>query len=172
MIRKILVFLLVVLIIIQFFRPARNVSSAVSSNDISQHFVVPDSVQNILKKSCYDCHSNNTVYPWYSNIQPVAWWLQNHINEGKREINFSEFASYPVKKQSRKMGKTSEEVKEGGMPLNSYLWIHTNSKLNDAEKTTLSNWAEALGDSIALKNNLPLPSKEPHGPEERGGPEH
>jgi hypothetical protein len=170
MFRKILLFLLVVLIIIQFIRPARNHSDSQSPNDIALHFTVPDSVQNILKKSCYDCHSNNTVYPWYSNIQPVAWWLQDHINEGKREINFSEFASYAVKKQSKKINTVAGEVRDGGMPLNSYLWIHTDSKLNDAEKATLANWSEALGDSIAAKNNLPLPSKEPrgHGPDGEG----
>ena len=168
MLRKIFYFLLLVFVVIQFFRPTRNISTGISVNDINRHYNLPDSVQQILKKSCYDCHSNNTNYPWYYNVQPVGWWLQNHINDGKRELNFSEFASYAAKKQSRKMGKTSEEVKEGGMPLNSYLWIHTDSKLNEAEKATLANWAEALGDSIAILNHLPLPSKEEHdGPPER-----
>ena len=155
MIRKILIVLVVIFIAIQFFRPKKNLSAEISQNDITLHFTVPENVQIILKKSCYDCHSNNTVYPWYNNIQPVAWWLANHVADGKRELNFSEFASYPAKKQYRKLRTTIEQIKETEMPLNSYLWIHKDAILTSDQKITLSNWADSLSKEIKTKNNLP-----------------
>ena len=99
--KRFLLLLLLVFIGIQFFRPAKNKSEGISANDITAKYAVPDDVKAILKTSCYDCHSNNTNYPWYSNIQPVAWWLKDHIDEGKRELNFSEFASYRIGRQYR-----------------------------------------------------------------------
>ncbi len=153
--RKIIWFLVIILIGIQFIRPAKNTSADISAKDISTVYTVPVEVSGILKRACNDCHSNNTVYPWYSNIQPVAWWLQHHVNEGKGELDFSEFAGYSAKKQHHKLEEVIEQVKEGEMPLNSYTWIHKDAKLTDAEKLTLSEWAAGLRNEIAAKNNLP-----------------
>jgi len=155
MVKKILLVLLMIFIIIQFFRPAKNLSDAVSQNDITLHFNLPENVQTILKKSCYDCHSNNTVYPWYNNVQPVALWLSNHVNDGKRELNFSEFASYAAKKQYRKLKTIIETIKKSEMPLNTYLWIHKDAILTNDQQTILSNWADSLSKEIKMKNNLP-----------------
>jgi len=138
-------------IVIQFIRPAKNKSEGISNNDINKAYPVPENVQAILKTSCYDCHSNNTVYPWYSQIQPVAWWLNNHIEEGKRELNFSEFASYRIGRQYRKLDEVNKEVKEGEMPLDSYLWIHTNAKMDEQQKLTLANWVTSVRDSIKAR---------------------
>lgn len=148
MLRKILIGLLVVLVIIQFIRPERNVASAMSANDISTKYTVPDDVNKVLQKACNDCHSNNTVYPWYSNIQPVGWWLQNHVNEGKEELNFSEFASYKNKKAAHKLEEVVELVEEGEMPLESYTIVHKEAKLTNEEKATLVAWAKALHQQI------------------------
>jgi hypothetical protein len=148
--------LLLAFIIIQFIRPAKNKSDEISNNDISKIYPVPENVQAILKTSCYDCHSNNTVYPWYANIQPAAWWLNDHIKEGKKELNFSEFASYRIGRQYRKFEEINKEVKENEMPLNSYLWIHKNAKLDDQQKLTLANWVTSVRDSI--KANYPADS--------------
>lgn len=145
--------LLLAFIVIQFIRPAKNKSEGISNNDITKVYPVPENVQAILKTSCYDCHSNNTVYPWYSQIQPAAWWLNNHIEEGKRELNFSEFASYRVGRQYRKLNEINEQVKEGEMPLDSYLWIHKDAKLDEQQKLTLANWVTSVRDSI--KANYP-----------------
>ena len=141
--------LLVLLVIIQFIRPAENHSDKLSANDITLHYPVPDTVLSILKRSCYDCHSNNTSYPWYNRVQPVAWWLNSHVTEGKRELNFSEFASYPLKKQARKLKNTVKEIKEGDMPLNSYLWIHIDAALDQGQKNILVYWADSLQRIIA-----------------------
>jgi hypothetical protein len=148
--------LLLAFIVIQFIRPAKNISEGISNNDISKIYAVPADVQSILKTSCYDCHSNNTVYPWYAEIQPAAWWLADHIKEGKKELNFSEFASYRIGRQYRKLEEVNKEVKEGEMPLESYLWIHKNAKLSDEQRLTLANWVTAVRDTI--KANYPADS--------------
>lgn len=143
--------LLLAFVIIQFFRPAKNKSEGTSKNDISTLYAVPQDVQDILKKSCNDCHSNNTVYPWYAEIQPVAWWLNSHIEDGKKDLNFSEFATYRIRRQYKKLEEINELVKENEMPLDSYLWIHKDAKLSDQQKLTIANWAEAVRDSIRAK---------------------
>ncbi len=148
--------LLLVFIVIQFVRPAKNKSDGIGSNDISKIYPVPENVQAILKSSCYDCHSNNTVYPWYANIQPVAWWLNSHIQDGKRQLNFSEFASYRIGKQYKKLDEVNKEVKDDGMPLDSYLWIHKYAKLDDQQKLALANWVTSVRDTI--KANYPADS--------------
>ena len=148
MIKKIVLGLLVLFIVLQFVRPARNESSAPYPNDISTAYNVPDDVHTILAKACYDCHSNNTRYPWYTNIQPVGLWMGNHVNEGKGELNFNEFASYKKKRQAHKMEELVELVEEGEMPLSSYTWIHKDAVLTPEEKALLVNWAKALHQQI------------------------
>ena len=146
--KRFLLLLLLVFIGIQFFRPEKNISEGISANDITVKYAVPDDVKAILKTSCYDCHSNNTNYPWYNNIQPVAWWLKDHIDEGKRELNFSEFASYRIGRQYRKLEGINGEIKDGEMPLTSYTLIHGDAKLNEQQKLAVANWVTALRDSI------------------------
>lgn len=162
MIRKILLLAGVVLIAIQFFRPAKNQSEGIAATDISKAYTVPDEVQAIFKKACNDCHSNNTTYPWYHHVQPVAWWLQHHVNEGKQELNLSEFATYKPGKQHHKLEELVEQVKKGEMPLPSYTWVHREAILSQAEKETLAAWAEKLRQQIAAANNLQEETKRPH----------
>ena len=105
MLKKIAYVLLAALVIIQLFRPDKNIAAGPFPNDISTKFAVNDNVASVLKEACYDCHSNNTKYPWYANVQPVAWWLADHVNEGKKELNFSEFATYTAKRQRKKFNE-------------------------------------------------------------------
>ena len=95
--------LLIAFIVIQFIRPTKNNSKDLITNDITTKYTVPKEVQTILVTSCYDCHSNNTNYPWYANIQPIAWWLNDHIKEGKKELNFSAFTNYKIARQYKKL---------------------------------------------------------------------
>ena len=148
--------LLLAFIVLQFIRPEKNKAEGISNNDISKMYPVPADVQSILKTSCYDCHSNNTVYPWYAEIQPAGWWLADHVKEGKKELNFSEFASYRIGRQYRKLDEINGEVKEDKMPLDNYLWIHKYAKLNEQQKLTLANWVTTLRDTI--KANYPADS--------------
>ena len=152
--KKIFLVILALLVIIQFIRPAKNVSTSISANDISKHFTVPEDVNQILKKACNDCHSNNTIYPWYTNIQPVGWWMANHVKGGKSHLDFSEFAGYTPKKQHHKLEEVIEMVKENEMPLNSYTWVHKDAVLTTSEKTLIVNWAEILRKEIASKHDV------------------
>lgn len=116
------------LIVIQFFDTDKNIAVVPSENAIEKHYRVPDHVQGILKTSCYDCHSNTTAYPWYNNIQPVKWWLADHVNSGKRHLNFDEFNSYSKEKKLKKLDEVAETVREGEMPLTSYTVVSPECK--------------------------------------------
>lgn len=140
-IRLTLIVLLVALVIIQFFRPSKNISEETSVSDISTKYAISDSLEGILKVACNDCHTNNSRYPWYWNIQPVAWFLNGHIEEGKRHLNFSVFTSYPIWRQYKLFNNIKGEVKDGGMPLTSYTLIHRDAVLSEAQKLAIENWA-------------------------------
>ncbi len=143
--KKILIAIAVVLVVIQFIRPAKNISDLNGPNEIGKHYKVPDNVQAILKQSCYDCHSNNTKYPWYANVQPVGWWIQfSHVNDGKRHLNFSEYGSYDEKKAKHKFEEINEAMTDKWMPLDSYLWMHKDAALTDEQFNAVAKWAGAL----------------------------
>src|SRR5262245_33831528 len=120
MLKLILWVLLIALVVIQFFHPARNISKVDQPNSIAKTNTIPPDVKTILDKACMDCHSNNTRYLWYFHIQPVDWWLTNHINEGKRELNFDEFNNRSARYRFNKLGAAIEQVKKNEMPINSY----------------------------------------------------
>lgn len=150
--KKVLIAITILLVLIQFIRPEKNIGTADGSNDIAHTVAVAPEIRNILEKSCNDCHSNHTEYPWYYNIQPVAWWLANHVNEGKQHLNFSEFNTYKTKRKLKKLKELKDEIEEGGMPMDSYLWIHGNAKLSETEKNNLIKWVnESL---ITVKDTL------------------
>lgn len=139
------------ILLVQFYRPQKNISSTPSTTAIAQHFPVPQTIQAIFQRSCNDCHSNNTVYPWYAEIQPLGWWLNKHIHDGKRGLNFDEFTSYRLMKQYRRFNDVIEQLKEDKMPLPSYLLIHTYAKLSASEKDSLVQWCTAMRDSMKAK---------------------
>jgi hypothetical protein len=147
--KRILLILLVVFLVLQAFRPAKNTSND-SSKDISKSYIVPENVQQILTKACYDCHSNHTRYPWYSEVQPVGWWLADHVKDGKKELNFNEFDKYRIARQYKKLEECIEQIKEGKMPLPSYTITHKDAILTEAEKQILYNWCEILRDTIKV----------------------
>ena len=160
--KKILWILLIVFIVIQFFRPEKNQSPVISPNDISKQYPVPQDVEFILAKACRDCHSNNTRYPRYNNIQPVSWWLDNHVHDGKRGLDFSEFKTYRISKQFKRMNDCINLVKKNSMPLDSYTWIHKDAILTDAEKQKLFDWCNSVKDSIKARypaDSLAAPKK-------------
>lgn len=135
----------------QFIRPELNLTTNPQPDAIGRAYTVPGPVADILKRACLDCHSNNTYYPWYSNIQPLGWWLRDHISDGKDELNFDEFASYSPKKQFRKSEEVWEEVEKDAMPLPSYTWVHRDAVLTAAEKDQLKQWVAGLKKEISEK---------------------
>ncbi len=144
MLKKILLVLLAAFVAIQFIHPKKNTAEGPQPNYIGNVYTVPGDVKSILAKACNDCHSNNTVYPWYAKIQPVDWWLTNHVNDGKKHINYDEYTNKSLRYQYHKMEETIEMIKEGEMPLESYTWVHKDAKLTDEEKAALTGWAETV----------------------------
>lgn len=141
---KIILIVAVVLLFIQlpFFQPQKNYSEIIESTDITDVYEVPMNVQMNLYDACYDCHSNNSkAYPWYSNIQPVSWWMDLHIQKGKEAVNFSEFANYSLEEREKKFQNIANVMKEHSMPLKSYLWMHNEAKLSDRDYQNVKDWA-------------------------------
>ena len=151
MIKKILVALLIILIVIQFIKPQKNIHPGAEPADISTLYPVPADVDSILSIACKDCHSNNTRYPWYNNLQPVAWFLANHVKDGKRSFNLNEFATYPVARQYDKIQEIKKQIDRGDMPISSYKIIHRDAILTDAEKKTVITWSENIRQQMEAK---------------------
>lgn len=128
----------------QFFRPLQNDSDIPAKRHITADIDIPPGVHDILKTSCYDCHSSSTVYPWYAHVQPVGWWLNDHIETAKEELNFSEFATYSPRRQYRKFQEIVEQVETEEMPLPSYLFLHFDAKLDNGKKEALLSWSRSM----------------------------
>ncbi len=143
--RKIVIALFVIVVAIQFVRIDKTNPDA----DISKDFITitnpPENIRNMLKTACYDCHSYQTDYPWYTNISPVSWWIKNHINVGRKNLNFSTWADYDEKRSRHKLEECYEEVEEGEMPLPSYLWAHGDAKLSKEQREKLVAWFKQQG---------------------------
>ena len=139
-IKRMLYAFAILFIFIQFIRLTPNNGEALGQNDISKAVSIPNDVLKVLEKSCFDCHSNHTNYLWYSNIQPVGLFIQNHINEGKEKLNFSEFNNYDTERKQDALEEIGEEIKEGEMPLASYTLMHSKAKLTQSEKDLILNW--------------------------------
>ncbi|MCC7297195.1 MAG: heme-binding domain-containing protein [Bacteroidia bacterium] len=142
--KKIALFLLLVFALIQFIRIDKTAPNSDPKKDFLAMNSASDEIKNILKIACYDCHSSQTVYPWYSEIAPISWWLKDHVNEGRKELNFSEWGNYKSRKQDHKLEECAEMVEEGEMPLNSYTWTHKKAILNEEQKGTLVRWFNSL----------------------------
>ncbi len=150
--RKIFLGILVVFIVIQFIQPCRNNNGQVLPTDISKLYQFPDSVQAVLKTACYDCHSNQTYYPWYVTIQPVGWVMDKHIKQGKAQLNFSEFGTYSERRQLSKLKAIENSLRDGTMPLSSYTLIHKNARLTQGDKALIMDWVRKTRDDLTSKN--------------------
>lgn len=150
--KKILLAVGIVFIAIQFIRPTRNKNIQVLSTDISNTVAIPESVQTILINACYDCHSNNTNYPWYVNIQPMGWLMTKHITQAKSELNFSDFGSYSPRRQISKLNGIANSIEDDIMPLPSYKLMHKKAQLDTLEKRLIYTWAQQSIESISIEN--------------------
>ncbi len=143
--KKIGMILVALLLAIQFYQPARNTDKGIASSiKLDSSYNIPVSVKNILQKSCYDCHSNNTRYPWYANLQPIRYFLDGHINEAKKELNFDEWGTYSNRKQASKLDIIIKQVENKQMPIASYTLIHRDASLSEAERKDLISWINDL----------------------------
>ncbi|MEQ8524791.1 heme-binding domain-containing protein [Gracilimonas sp.] len=146
---KIFAGLFLMLIILQFFGPDTSSPATDPSKDFITNAQPPEQVSSILKSACYDCHSYQTKYPWYSNIEPVSWWLQDHIDEGRDEFNMSLWADYSTRRADHKLEEAIELVEEEEMPLPSYTWIHGDARLTSEQRQTLIEWFTTLRTEIS-----------------------
>jgi len=147
--KKILSGLGIAFVLIQFVRPIKNESDD-QTHHIATKYPMTSEVEHLLKVSCNDCHSNKTVYPWYNNIQPVAWMLANHVNDGKKHLNLSTFTTLPIAVQNHKLEEIAETVEEKEMPDEAYtlFGLHKEANLTDAQRASIVNWARAQMDTI------------------------
>lgn len=137
------------LIALQFIRPARTNPAVDQSQTIQAHLQMPPHVAAILGRSCQDCHSNTTRWPWYSNVAPLSWWVVEHVDDGRRHLNLSEWGRYDKRRAGDKLEEICDEVKSGAMPLQSYTRIHWSAKLSPADIKTLCDWATAESERIS-----------------------
>lgn len=169
MIKKILIGLVVILVVIQFIPYEKNEGKP-AEHPISGTYDVPDNVQTLMKNACNNCHSNKSEYPWYANIEPVGFWLNDHIQEGKGHINYDEFTNRPLAWQYHKWEETVEMVEEKEMPLESYtnFGLHPEANLTDADRQVLIDWAKDQmaylkatypADSLVRKKKAPAPNQ-------------
>ena len=136
--------LLVVIVGLQFFTPKYNHSAIVTSTDFVKTFKSPENIAQMLHTSCYNCHSNNTIYPWYNKVQPVGWFLEDHINKGKEVLNLSEFGSYSSRKQQSKLVSMISQIEDDKMPLAAYTFIHHKARLSNEKKRTLLDYLKTI----------------------------
>lgn len=138
--KKILLGLLVIFLAIQLIRQPKNSGPAHGPDDLIVRTDPDPEIRRLIQTACYDCHSNQTRYPWYAEVQPVGWWLASHVNEGKAHLNFSTFGQLTAKRAVRKLEACADEVTEGGMPLASYTLAHPGARLTPAQRKLLGDW--------------------------------
>lgn len=149
MIKKILLGLIVLGIGIQFIRPAKNLSATPEKTDLLVLHTAPAEVKKLLLMGCYDCHSENTRYPWYAEIQPLAWWLDAHVRDGKREFNFSTFGDLSAKKKASRLEEVIDQIGSRKMPLKSYTLVHRDAIFTDPQVKAINDWLESVRDKVA-----------------------
>jgi len=136
-----LIVIVVFLVVAQFIRPSHVNPPIDPTKTLFATTPVPPNVQGILERSCNDCHSNNTVYPWYNKVAPVSWLLASDVNDGRHAMNFSEWATYSQKKRLHRLKDICDQVKQGDMPLWFYLPLHPKAKLAPGDVGAICTWA-------------------------------
>jgi hypothetical protein len=136
---------------IQFIRPNRTNPISDKSRDVSYYINIPENVKQTLERSCYDCHSNLTRWPWYTNISPASWLVAKDVEDARSQMNFSEWGTYNIIDQISYLDHINKQVKKGSMPLGKYLLLHSDAKLTDADRDLVCKWAKTASDSLLSK---------------------
>lgn len=143
-VKSILLGIIGVLLIIQLFQIDKTNPPVRQEEDFITLKQPPEHIEPILRTVCYDCHSHETTYPWYTSVAPISWWIRHHIDEGREHLNFSTWTQYDAEKQDHKLEECEEEVEEGEMPLKSYTWVHRDAKLSDRQRKELADWFASI----------------------------
>ncbi|WP_044398907.1 heme-binding domain-containing protein [Lacinutrix sp. Hel_I_90] len=147
-VKKILVALLIVLVLMQLYRPAKNNAEYRDVAAFELETNVTSGIKTIMENNCYNCHSNKTVYPWYAEVAPVSFWINDQIEEGNEHFNVSQWLAYSNKKKDHKLDELVEEVEEGEMPLDAYTWLH--GSITEAEKEAVIVWANKARENYKI----------------------
>ncbi len=152
--QRLLIFLGLTMIAVQFFGPEKTNPAVDETKTITAFAPMPPEVSAIFTRACYDCHSHQTRWPWYSNVAPVSWFVIDHVNDARRHLNFSEWTAYDPKRMKRKLEEIKEEVEDGAMPLPSYLPLHPDAKLSTNDVQALRAWTIAERERLAEADSL------------------
>ena len=163
-VRRVLQILLVAFVAAQFFPISKENPPVDPARTLYAATPVPANVHSVLERSCRDCHSNETVWPWYSHLAPVSWLIANDVHEGRKHFSISEWNTYPDEKKTRKLGEICDQVKSGEMPDEKYTLIHRGASLSTDEKAMLCSWTESARKAVATP-----PATAPSGPTPSGG---
>src|SRR5690349_16439846 len=142
--RKTWIFLLLVVCVIQFIQPKKNISTLLGENDISKAYVIPEPVHQTFTQKCYDCHSNHTRYPWYLNVQPMGWWFAANIYQGKEQLNFSEFKSYEAVIAQEKLDKIVDALRNRAMPVRGYVFFNPHAEITSEDEQAIHDWVTSV----------------------------
>ena len=143
--KKVLLGLLAILVVMQFFPIDKTNPPIVTEQDFMNILSPPDNIAQMLKSACYDCHSNHTKYPWYTSVAPVSWWIKGHIDHGRGNLNFSEWGTYSEGKKEHKLEECVEFVSEKRMPLLSYIIGHPEARLSKSQREEMVAWFSGIG---------------------------
>ncbi len=145
---KIAAIIILIFVILQFIRVDH------ANPPVAEELQINPEVKTILQRACYDCHSNETIWPWYSRVAPISWLVANHVREGREELNFSQWQSYDAKKKAKKLEEIWEEIAKGEMPLKGYTLLHKDASLSDADKQIIKQWSKSLaGEEVSEESN-------------------
>jgi hypothetical protein len=142
-VKWLLIVVVCLFILVQFKRPARTNPPVDESQTIFARSQMTPQVAAIFNRSCRDCHSNKTVWPWYTNFAPISWFIVDHVNQGRQHVNLSEWGRLDRDHQDKKLRQICDEVTDGAMPLSTYTPLHPGSKLSPEDVKTLCDWTDA-----------------------------
>ena len=151
--KRISLILAITFLFIQSFRIDKSTQPIDPSKDLISIAAPNAEVTQLLKTACYDCHSNQPTFPWYTNIAPVSWWIKHHINEGSHHLNFSEWATYELKRKNHKLDECVEMLEKNEMPMPSYTWVHQEAKLTNTQRLMLIEWFKGLKENNPSESN-------------------
>jgi len=147
-----------IVLLIQLYRPAKTNPPADPSKSLFAIPQMPHDVAQSLEHSCSDCHTDNTTWPKYSYVAPISWLVVDDVNEGRRHVNFSEWGTFSAERQQQKLTQICDEVKDGGMPLRQYTWMHSGTALNQQQRDTICTWTKAEQQRITSRTGVPVPA--------------
>ena len=151
MLKRAALLLLIALVGVQFYRPQKNSSSQTPGpEDFLVKHNAPTEVRRLFSVACYDCHSNNTRYPWYAEIQPLGWWLAKHVDEGRDGLDLSSLGEAPAKKQAKRIDAMIDVISDHSMPLPSYTWIHRDAVLDASRIKLLNDWLGQVREKLGV----------------------